>query len=93
MIEDDELLSLAKMGVDAETFIRTPLGKFLVKKAEDEIEAATQDLISADPDDVKSNTELRNRIHVARMFVVWLTDSINMGRSAHERLKEMEENE
>lgn len=92
-MEDDELMSLAKMGIDAEDFIRSPLGKFLIKKAEAEINDATEDLIMADPDDVKANTEIRNRIHVARMFVVWLSESVNIGRVAHDQMREMEENE
>ncbi len=90
MMQDDELLSMARMGIDAESFMRTPLGQFLIKKASNEIAAATEELIEADPSDIKVNTEIRNRIHVARMFIVWLGDSIAAGRSAHEQLKELE---
>ena len=90
-MEEDELVTLAKLGIDAEAFAMSPLGKFLIKKAESEMESATQDLISADPDDIKVNTEMRNRIHVARMFLSWLSDSITIGRSAHDQLEAMNE--
>ena len=68
MMPDDELLSMARMGIDAESFMRTPLGKFLLKKANDEIAVAIEELIDVDPTDVKEATAIRNRIHVARMF-------------------------
>lgn len=78
------------MGIDAESFIRTPLGKFLIRKADNEIAAATEELIETEPIDIKAATEIRNRIHVARMFKVWLGDAIAIGHSAHDQLKELE---
>jgi len=87
----DELIDLAKMGIDAESFMGTPLGKFLESKACNEEAAALEELVNADPDDVKSNTQLRNQIHVARMFLVWMSDSIRAGRAAHEQLRELED--
>ena len=83
MMPDDELLSMARMGIDAESFMRTPLGKFLLKKA-------IEELIDVDPTDVKEATAIRNRIHVARMFKVWMSDAITIGHSAHDQLKELE---
>jgi len=91
MEEADELLSIARMGVDAEAFVRTPLGKFLVSKADREIAAATDELVAADPEDVKKNRDLRNRIHVANMFVTWLRDAIEIGRAAHDQLSELDD--
>lgn len=89
-MNDDELLSMARMGIDAESFMRTPLGKFLLKKADDEIAAAIEELIDVEPSEIKAATEIRNRIHVARMFKVWMRDSITIGHSAHDQLKELE---
>lgn len=91
MSDDDEFLSIARMGVDAETFLRTPLGQFLEKKARREEAEAVAGLVDAAPDDVKANTELRNQIHVARMFLNWMHDAIEAGRAAHDQLRDMEE--
>ena len=91
MSTDDELLSLARLGVDAESFMGTKLGKFLAMKAASEIEAATAELIAADPDDLKANTVLRNQINVAGMFLTWMNESISIGRAAHEQLKMLED--
>lgn len=88
--DEDEFVKIARLGIDAETFMATPLGKFLASKADAEMRAATEALIGADPADVKANTELRNQIHVSRMFLTWIDDSINAGRAAHHQLREME---
>lgn len=88
---DDELLSLAKMGIDAEAFLRTKLGQFILDKASREITETTQELIAADPDDIKLNRDLRNRIHVANMVRSWLSDAVALGRAAHDQLIEIED--
>ena len=91
MHEDEELLSIALMGVDAESFMGTKLGKFLTAKATAEIDAATAELIAADPYNGKANTDLRNKINVAGMFLMWLRESINIGRVARDQLRALEE--
>lgn len=89
--ESDELLDIARMGLDAEAFMRTPLGKFLEGKAKQEEADAMAALIDADPDDVKANTLYRNRIHVARMFLTWMGDSIAAGHAAHDQLRVLDD--
>ena len=88
--ELDQFVTIARLGIDAETFIRTPLGRFLEGKARDEEAAALAELVDADPEDAKANRELRNRIHVARMFLTWIGDAIEAGQQAHRQLQEME---
>jgi len=92
MSEDtDHFVQIARTGIDAEVFMRTPLGKFLESKAMAEEADALAALVDADPEDAKVNRELRNQIHVSRMFLVWIRDAINAGRSAHAQLQEMDE--
>ncbi len=88
--ELDQFVTIARLGIDAETFIRTPLGRFLEGKARTEEAAALAELVDADPEDAKANRELRNRIHVARMFLTWIGDAIEAGQQAHRQLQEME---
>lgn len=91
MTELDELLSIARMGVDAESFLRTPLGRFIVAKAAREEAEAIRELIDCAPNDFARNRDLRNTIHVSRMVVGWLTDAVNIGHAAHEQLQEYED--
>jgi len=89
-VTDSDLLNIARIGIDAEAFAKSDIGKFLIAKATGEIEAATSDLIDADPGDWQANTETRNKIHVARMFLVWLDEAIQIGRHAHDQILEMD---
>lgn len=82
-----DLMRAAQLGVEAEAFFRTPVGKYLHAKASSEIAAATELLIDAQPDDEGKNREIRNQIHVGRMFLVWLAEAINVGKAAHEQIK------
>jgi len=88
--ELDQFVTIARLGIDAETFIRTPLGRFLEGKARAEEADALIALVDADPEDAKANRELRNQIHVARMFLSWINDAIEAGQQAHRQLQEME---
>ena len=87
---DSDLLSIARIGIDAEAFSKSDIGKFLIGKAQAEIEDATNELIGAEPDDIRANRNIRNRIHVSRMFLVWLDEAINVGRHAHAELQELD---
>lgn len=89
--DTDHFVAIARMGIDAETFMRSPVGRFIEGKARAEEADAMELLITADPEDVKLNRELRNQIHVARMFLVWMADAINAGHAAHAQLQEMDE--
>ena len=91
MSSDDEFLNLARMGIEAEAFTNSALGKHLLRKAAIEIAEATQELIAADAHDVQANTDIRNQIHVANMFIIWINQAVNTGLQAHDQLKVMEE--
>jgi len=86
-----DLIEVAKLGIDAEAFYATPIGKHLRQKAIDEIEAATERLIQCPADDERGNRAIRNEIHVARMFLLWMAEAIQVGASAYEQVREQDE--
>lgn len=90
-VQETELIELAKLGIEAEAFLSSPLGRFLMKKADDEEAAATVELIETPPTDIEKNREIRNQIHVARMFKVWINESVQCGRAAHAQLQQLED--
>lgn len=91
MIDDDnEDLKLVRLGIDAESFLSSPLGIHLATKAQDEIDDATQALIKAKPSDIESNTALRNRIYVASQVMTWIVQAAAEGRAAHDRIREQD---
>ena len=91
MSVDNDLIELARTGIDAEVFTRSEFGKYLIGKAYSEISAATDELVACDPEDAKANREIRNQIHVAKMFLTWLDEAVHVGRKAHDELHELED--
>ena len=90
-MNDIDLINVARIGIDAEAFAKSDIGKYLIDKAQKEIEAEMAALVEADPADVKLGTDIRNRIHVAKMFLTWLDEAIQVGRHAHASLQEMDD--
>lgn len=90
-MNDIDLINVARTGIDAEAFANSDVGRFLIAKAQAEIDAAVGELIDAEPHDWKANNEIRNRIHVARMFLTWLNEAIQVGRHAHAQLQELDD--
>ena len=88
--DDSEDLKLVRLGIDAESFLKSTLGIHLATKAQDEIDEATQALIKAKPSDIETNTALRNRIYVASQVMTWIVQAAAEGRAAHDRIREQE---
>jgi hypothetical protein len=85
-------MHLAKLGIEAEHFQYSALGKYLYDRAEVQIESSTAELILTDPDDVKANTDIRNKINVGKMFIQWIEEAINSGKAAETNI-EIEDSE
>lgn len=84
---DEIKLKVARVGIDAEVFKRSDFGKYLIAQAEREIKEETQILVGLAPDDTKGNTDSRNKIHVANMFLTWLDQAIGSGHLATDQLR------
>ena len=69
-------------GMQAEAFLLSPIGRYLVKRAEGEIEQAVEGLKQADPDDSKSIRNLQNAVKVAESIQYWLAEAIQTGHNA-----------
>lgn len=88
--DDSEDLKLVRLGIDAESFLKSAIGKYVATKAQHETDEATKDLIKARPDDANANTAIRNRIYVAREALNWIVQAAAEGRAAHDRIREQE---
>ena len=90
MSEDRELLQRVGLGVEAESFLGSNLGRYLIERAEGERDDAVEDLKEANPDDPKGIRDLQNRIWRAESVQFWLADLINDGRNAMHELQARE---
>ena len=75
-------------GLDVEQFMGTPLGQYLRRRANDDIEAARDALVTVDPEDVKAVRKLQNDAMAAARFLVWLGDAVTAGENAQAAFKE-----
>ena len=89
-MSDVDLLNVARLGIDAEVFAKSDVGQYMISKAQMEIDAEMSALVDADPEDHKLGREIRNKIHVARMFLSWLNEAIQVGEHACAQLNELD---
>jgi len=75
-------MNMAKLGIQAENFKHSALGRYMRDRADVEIEQATAELIDADSEDIKLNREIRNKIKVAHTVTEWIEEAIGSGQVA-----------
>ncbi|WP_282460103.1 hypothetical protein [Mycoplasmopsis arginini] len=86
-----ELFAEAILGKDAEEFINSELGRFLIGRADQEIEEAVNELKICYSWRTRKIKDLQNRIWRAESFQNWLGELVIRGRQAMTQLDEPEE--
>ena len=84
---EQEQLRLAKLGIEAESFKSSAVGKYLESKADELIAVQTQKLILCDPSDYECNVNARNGIQIGALFKQWIDDAIQEGLVAREDIR------
>lgn len=79
-----EIQQSIDLSFQVEAFLLSPIGKYLIGRAEEEIESATEVLKRIDPEDPKRIREQQHIIHVAESVQYWLADAIQAGHNAAE---------
>jgi len=84
MAEQAELRALCiENGDDAEKFLQSNFGQYLLGQADLDAEQAKEALTDVDAEDVKSIRKLQNRIHRARSLESWVKSAIEKGNSEY----------
>ena len=83
-----ELVAEAILGKDAEEFLNTELGRYLIGRAEQEAADALYQLKSVYSWRRKKIQELQNKVWRAESVQQWIADLIISGRQAMETLDE-----
>jgi len=78
----DPVVKQAVFGEVASNFIRSEMGVYLVKRAEDEVEKAVEELKRVNARDGKAVEDIQNRIWKAESFQQWLADAVIEGAEA-----------
>ncbi len=83
-----EQLKVVELGLDAEQFLASNLGKYIIERAEAEIESAIEQFKATDPEDAKAMRALQNIIARNESVQYWLADAINAAHAAEEQLQQ-----
>jgi len=84
--DNSDLLNKATIGMDAETFLGTNLGRKLVERAAAHADEATEKLKKCSPIDAAMIRDLQNEIWKAESFKDWIAEIIQEGWNAEQEL-------
>jgi hypothetical protein len=76
------LLAQTELGMEAEEFLKSDVGRYLLGRARQEGAHAAGDLATVFPWRKRKIQQLQNRIAWANSFESWIRELINTGRSA-----------
>ena len=89
--ETEQLAAISDLGLEAENFVQSRIGIYLIQRAEQEAEEANIELARHDPEDAKGIRALQNRIYRADSVRQWLAEAIIEGRQAAQIMNQPEE--
>lgn len=89
--EGKELMQKVAIGLDAERFLRTELGGFLVDRLIEQRRVALALLEEVDPDDAKAVRKIQNEAYLPQMILQTINDAIDAYKLAEERLQQTTE--
>lgn len=78
------------LGLDARAFMGSDLGRYIQRRANDEIDAAKTALLNIDPLDTEAIRALQNHAAVAASVLNWMGDAVTNGENAERAAIEAE---
>lgn len=89
--DNRELIHQIDFGMQVEAFLGSEVGKYLIGRAEQEVEDATSQLKDADPENPKLIRDLQSTIKRAESIQYWMAEAIQAGHLAQHQLREQDE--
>lgn len=86
MTEDKDLEQRVVLGLDTEAFLGSNVGRYIVQRAQEEIDEARESLETVDPENAKAVRDLQFVIGVARATVQWMKEAVADGQNAAEEM-------
>jgi hypothetical protein len=79
---NDPLVEQAVFGVEVQDFLRSPIGGFLLKRAEDRLSVLLDALKKQDPEEPTKIVLLQAEIRHLEKFEGWLAEAVQAGLTA-----------
>lgn len=83
---EDELLKQAQLGIEAEAFAVSDIGKYLISRANEELDVAREKLTDVLPTDTDAIIQWQQQAKTAIHFKTWLLQAISDGHYAEREL-------
>lgn len=87
----NDLIKEAQLGIEAETFLSSDLGRYIIARAEADRMDALEQLATVNPNDILAITKLQNKIAVVDSIQGWIAEAIQNGYYAEIEIKESEQ--
>lgn len=84
--EQAALLGKVRLQFDAEDFLRSDVGRFLMARSEETQQAALMALADCDPTDVETIRKSQFDYRVASSWMDWIAEAIVEGQAAQQQL-------
>lgn len=89
MAEQFDLINRIELGLDVEAFMASRVGRYVQKRANDEIEAARDELENLPPAATEAIQAAQNKAKVARAVLDWMGEAVTDGEGAAEIAKSL----
>lgn len=86
--DNRQLWQTAELGMDVSAFKRSPVGKYLLARANEEYSDALAELAEVNPTDAEKIRALQSDIKRCVTLEAWLEEAIEAGRNAEEALQQ-----
>ena len=88
--EINATLAQVEIGLDAEQFLNSKLGKYLIGVAQQESDEAMRELKFVDPTNSGKIMQLQIKAQVAEAAIKWIGEAVLIGRQSEHSLMQIE---
>jgi len=85
-----DLFDTAKLGIDAERFISSDVGKYIIAKAEHDANEAINKMKTVNTADSDAVSKIQSDLLIPDKIINWLSEVINEGQACEYQLREIE---
>ncbi len=86
----DAEFETAKLGIEAEHFISSPLGQYLVAMAQRDAREAVEEMKTVNPADMETVRSIQTKLNTPDRFIKWLSELIEEGRACAFKIEQEE---
>lgn len=84
--EEKQLEGMVGFGAQTEQFLKSDIGRYLLERSKEQVDAAVEELKRVDPEEAKKIRELQNTIARNEGVEQWLGEIIQAGWDARDLL-------